>query len=296
MAAFALLAGPYMAAIGGLTRKKRTSIGLDAASPAAGADEALDATRAVWVGGVDVGSGEQVPWQEWIHEWIAGVSPLLGVVLLAGAGLVAWRGGRPRAADVALAACVGLYALLHVWLLGSAGYLSARHVWPVACLLLPWAAATVAAAWDARPARAPWAGRAVVVGVAILGLAVGASAAAWPWRAGRGYLRDAGRAIAAYAPTGQRILATDMRVPYYADGRPFLIGRTTLEALLAEARQRGIRFVAAESEVLRARVQGWREPPAPGAQRVAEFPVPSRAAGPEGAFVVWDLGSLTPGG
>jgi hypothetical protein len=285
-----LVAGPYMHSIGGLTRKKATGLSaIDAASDRHDASQALSRIAATWVGPADVPSSERAPISEFAHEWVSSPTPLYWLLALAGAIWLVRRRRRPTAADAVLAGVMLLYLAAHVMLLAKARYLSSRHVWPVACLALPWFGAMLCAAWSWRPVQRPWLGRAAVGATLAAAALLGVSAAVWPWRASRGYLRDAGVLLRPMVDADAGVLATDPRVAYYAGARPLIIGRLPWEQLLAEGRRRGARYIACEEADLARRAEGFAAGQPSGVRKVAELPMEARRGRPPGRFLVYEI-------
>ncbi len=287
----ALVAGPYMAVIGGFTRKKAIGAfvgagGLDAAHATAGETDPLRAVIVPWVGSDPGESSERAPASELLHEWTRAIHPAFLALLLAALIVGLWRGGwRPRRGTTAILAWIGLTLLVHAWLLVSHGYLSGRHVLPVAAAVAPLAAGGLARLGEALVARGKPAVAAVPVAAALALGAFGAHRAAWPWREGRGALREAGLFLRARGPAGAGVASTNPRVAYYARGLPWLVGEGSWRSLVAGCRHAGVRYVADERRKLLERVPDLPEAPDPADGRLV-FPLPGSPPDPERDRVV----------
>ncbi|MCI0342004.1 MAG: glycosyltransferase family 39 protein [Planctomycetales bacterium] len=281
----ALLAGPYMAAIGGFTRKKAVGAllgagGLDPSHATAGETDPLRAVIVPWLGTDPGESSERPPALELLHEWTRALHPVFVALLVVALGVVVWRGGwRPRRGTAALLGWIGLTLLAHIWLLLSHGYLSGRHILPVAAALAPLAASLLSRAGELAASRgAAWgAATTAVPAVAVLALAAaGAHRAFGPWREGRGAregLREAGLFLRARGPEGTGVASTSPRVAYYARGLPWLVGAGSWRSLVEGCRREGVRYVADERSKLLERVPDLPESPDPSDARVV-FPLP----------------------
>ncbi len=286
----AVVAGPYVVSIGGLTRKKAIGISaLDAGHESQGASRAMQELRAHWIGTADVPSSERSPVAEFAHEWISSATPIFWVVAIVGLLCLVRRRQRLAPADWMLTGVIGLYLAAHVFVLMRAGYLSSRHVWPVACLALPWLAAAVWHVLHWRPEQRPWSGRllggAVLGGFALLAL----SASAWPWRSERPYLRDSGLYLRTQGASEGAVLATDPRVAYYARSKSLIIGRGSWADLLEGARNGGARWIACEEADLVDRAIGFDVAAPTGVRLSREFPMPPRRGRPAGRFLIYEI-------
>jgi 4-amino-4-deoxy-L-arabinose transferase-like glycosyltransferase len=193
------------------------------------------------------------------------------LVLLAALGLVAaLRGASSRSAALLFA----LFCAAYLPVLLSIEFLWTRFLFPVALLMLPWAAsgAAVVAEWlSARtPGRSAWAAAAValvVVGITGATTARGATIVAEFTQMTDYELREAGRWLASQPPDDKLIAAMGAVPVYYARGRVIYLPWSSEEQVLAYLRKLGPQFVILKTEEAKRApyLAGWLEHGIPGA-------------------------------
>ncbi|MHC4780802.1 MAG: ArnT family glycosyltransferase, partial [Planctomycetota bacterium] len=270
---FLILSGPYMIWIGGITAKKSVS-------RLAGAGEYRpDERPARQIAGEVERSGKAsglVPWGMVgkSPDHVAREKPLTGVpfkalLLFGKAGhfitpplfllglMLSLFFRRPRGPDIFLASYVLLCLAMVAALMWAYRYASLRHAVPATLLALPLASWGGLELWRLGGRWKPWLSRSLVAICAAAFFIFFLTQCLQPIRHHRRYLEPVGNALRERGVPTDIVLTEDPRYAWYGGKRFLGLGIIDAASLEAEARARGVRFLATNRAALSDRVKDF---------------------------------------